>query len=232
MALPAIAALLALVLAASLPPAARGEELARAHVVVTKSLPGVSGGGRDGVVMGRPFEILYSVKNVGADEALDVGVIDEFPAEYFSLAAGSSGAAGAPALRVSYPRLAPGANRTERLVLVPKVAGTMKVARAHISYKYKGVARAAAAPARGVDEEEDEDAAVAEGSGAEVTLDVQGLSTTPGKVDISKPDFFARRRALRTPGEHVLTWSALGFVALVLVAWPWQQYVVAKAHSA
>ena len=57
---------LLLLSAALLAPAARGEELARAHVVVTKTLPA----GKDGVVQGRPFEILYAVKNVGAEEAL------------------------------------------------------------------------------------------------------------------------------------------------------------------
>jgi len=240
------ASLVVLALALAL---ARGEELARAHVVVTKTLPAA----KEGVVQGRPFEILYAVKNVGAEEALDVKVTDDFPADGFALVGGAAAAAagGAPAARLAFAKLAPGESATARLVLVPKAFGMMRVARAHVSYKYRGGAAsfedgeaaadaAAAAAAAAAAEEDDEDggaagrerrAAAAAGGGEPGVTEVQGLSSTPGKVEIFKPEAFARRVALTSARAHSLEWAALALAAGALAYWPWARFKALEAAA-
>ena len=109
-----------------------------------------------------------------------------------------------------FAKLAPGQNETARLVLVPKVAGVMNMARANVEYKYLKV----------IDE------------GVPETVEVAGLSTTPGRVEISRPEYHARVQAVTSASSHALSWGAMFLLGLGAVIGPWHYYNEARAATA
>lgn len=176
--------------------------LDRPLLVALKTLPGVNE--RGSVVQGRPFEVRYLLKNVGSEPALDVLVTDLFPTESFTFvsingvnAARDSG----PTFHHSWAKLSPGQNVTVSLVLVPENSGTLDTIRAEIEYKY-----------RASDDPE-----------AEPTL-VTSASTTPGRIEITKPENYERNRALTVPSTHTFTWVAIFIASLSLVSVPYTLY--------
>ncbi len=134
-----------------------------------------------------------------------MSVTDSFPEEMFEVVSGSSSA--------KYAVLAPGENATSTLVLVPKVAGTMNVGRAEVEYKHKVGGGGA-----GGEEEEEEEAEM---------VDVRALSSTPGRVDILKPEAYERATA-----GHTVQGVAVFAASLALVVMPWMKYTqIAGANN-
>lgn len=113
--------------------------------------------------MGRPFKAVYTVTNVGADDALRVKVKDEWPSTSFEVLAGKAAA--------SWTKLEAGDNRTFSIDLRPKVFGKMQPARATVDYQYIKSIDAAGESAPSDDEDEDDD---------ESLVDATGYSSTQG----------------------------------------------------
>ncbi len=148
------------------------------------------------------------LKNVGSEPALDVLVTDLFPSESFTFVSinGVNAARDAgPTFHHSWSKVSPGQNVSVSLVLVPENSGTLDTIRAEIEYKYRA----------GDDPE------------AEPTL-VTSASTTPGRIEISKPENYERNRALTVPSTHTVTWIALFCASVSLVAVPWTLYTQLK----
>jgi len=118
---------------------------------------------------------------------------------------------------VTIAELAPGANFTSVLTLVPKVAGIMTVGRADVDYKYR------LPPEESPLSDEEGEGALAEDDLA----DVHTLSTQSGvvKIDILKPDVYAR-----VSKERLVTVLAVACLAAVLVFFPFFTYT-AKARA-
>jgi hypothetical protein len=81
----------------------------------------------------------------------------------------------------------------------------MTVGRAEVEYKYR------------TQEGEEEDAE---------DVETRTLSSTPGKVEIIKPDLYARFGA-----SHSLQTAVVVAIVALLVAAPWYQYVTARAAN-
>jgi hypothetical protein len=140
-----------------------------------------------------------------------------FPQKSFDMSAKAGGfvVSDRGTVQLVLPMLAPGANVTHVLTLVPKDSGRMSVGHAVVKYRWL------ASPELESEEEEEEGG---EGAAAQVTETANSMSSSQGKIEIVEPDVYERLSKERGPVAMGVSVVA----ALLLIVCPYMMMNAAK----
>ena len=152
-------------------------------------------------------------------------VTDGFPPKSFDVSAlGAFAISDKGSAQLEIAELAPGANATHTLTLVPKVAGVMSVGRAEVKYKWL-----AASEELEEEEEEGEEGAAARAPKQPEVEFGNSMSSSQGKVDILTPEVYERVTKKRAP----VAMGVAAIAAFGLVGVPFFMMTASKkAHAA